>query len=88
MKVSVIGATGYTGAELVKVLLRHPQVEIETITSQSFVDKRISEIYPSLITNLVCHELDIDKIALSSSFVFTALPHRLSMEIVGDLHAR
>lgn len=88
MKVSVIGATGYTGAELVKILLKHPQVEIETITSQSFANKKISEIYPSLITDLVCQELNINKIALSSSFIFTALPHRISMEIVGKLHSR
>lgn len=88
MKVSVIGATGYTGAELVKILLKHPQVEIETITSQSFANKKISEIYPSLITDLVCQELNIDKIAPSSSFIFTALPHRISMEIVGKLYSR
>jgi N-acetyl-gamma-glutamyl-phosphate reductase len=88
MKVSVIGATGYTGAELVKILLKHPQVEIETITSQSFANRKISEIYPSLITDLVCQELNINKIALSSSFIFTALPHRISMEIVGKLHSR
>lgn len=88
MKVSVIGATGYTGAELVKILLKHPQVEIETITSHSFANKKISEIYPSLITDLVCQELNINKIALSSSFIFTALPHRISMEIVGKLHSR
>ncbi|GAH77505.1 unnamed protein product, partial [marine sediment metagenome] len=88
MKVSVIGATGYTGAELVKILLKHPQVEIETITSQSFANKKISEIYPSLITDLVCQELNINKIALSSSFIFTALPHRISMEIVGKLYSR
>jgi len=88
MKVSIIGATGYTGAELVKVLLRHPQVEIETITSQSFANKKISEIYPWLATDLVCQELNINKIALSSSFIFTALPHRTSMEIVGKLHTK
>lgn len=88
MKVSVIGATGYTGAELVKILLKHPQVEIETVTSQSFANKRISEIYPWLNTDLVCQELNIDKIALSSSFIFTALPHQASMKIVGELYSK
>lgn len=88
MKVSVIGATGYTGAELVKILLKHPQVEIETITSQSFANKKISEIYPWLNTDLVCQELNIDKIALSSSFIFTALPHQASMKIVGELYSK
>lgn len=88
MKVSVIGATGYTGAELVRILLKHPQVEIETITSQSFANKKISEIYPWLNTNLVCQKLNIDKIALSSSFIFAALPHQASMEIVGELYSK
>jgi len=78
MKVSVIGATGYTGAELVRILSRHPEVELVSITSQTFAGKKISEIYPFLI----------DKIASSSSFVFTALPHKTSMEIVGELYLR
>ena len=88
MKVSIIGATGYTGAELVKILLKHPQVEIETITSQSFANKKISEIYPWLNTDLVCQELNIDKIALSSSFIFAALPHQTSMKIIGELYSK
>jgi len=88
MKVSVIGATGYTGAELVRILSRHPEVELVSITSQTFAGKKILEIYPFLSTDLVCEELDIDKIASSSSFVFTALPHKTSMEIVGELYLR
>jgi len=88
MKVSIIGATGYTGAELVKILLKHPGVEIETITSQSFANKKISEIYPWLLTDLVCQELNINKIALSSSLIFTALPHRTSIKIVGELYKK
>jgi len=88
VKVSVIGATGYTGAELVRILSRHPEVELVSITSQTFAGKKISEIYPFLSTDLVCEELDVDKIASSSSFVFTALPHKTSMEIVGELYLR
>lgn len=88
MKVSIIGATGYTGAELVKVLLRHPRIEIEVITSQSFVNKKISEIYPWLNTDLICQEFNINRIASSSSFIFTALPHQTSMKIVAELHSK
>lgn len=87
MKISIIGATGYTGAELVKILLKHPQVEIETITSQSFANKKISEVYPWLVTDLVCQKLNIKKIASSSSLIFTALPHHTSMGIVGKLYS-
>lgn len=88
VKVSIIGATGYTGAELVKILLRHPGVEIAKITSQSFAGKKISEIYPSLRTSLTCKELNIDEISSSSSFIFTALPHRIAMGLIGSLYIK
>ena len=88
MKVSIIGATGYTGAELVKILLRHPEVEIEAITSQSFAGKKISEVYPWLSTDLVCQSLDVERIVSFSSFIFLALPHGTSMEVVGKLYLR
>jgi len=88
LKVSIIGATGYTGAELVKILLRHPKVEIEAITSQSFAGKKISEVYPWLSTDLVCQSLDVERIASFSSFIFLALPHAASMEVVGKLYLK
>jgi N-acetyl-gamma-glutamyl-phosphate reductase len=88
LKVSIIGATGYTGAELVKILLKHPEVEIEAITSQSFAGKKISEVYPLLSTDLVCQPLDVERIVSLSSFIFTALPHAASMEVVGKLYLR
>ncbi|NQS88796.1 N-acetyl-gamma-glutamyl-phosphate reductase [Patescibacteria group bacterium] len=84
MKISIIGATGYAGAELVKILLRHPMVDIEKLTSKSFAGRKISNIYPSLVTGLVCEPLNIDKI--TSPVVFTALPHGTSMEIVAKLY--
>ena len=84
MKVSVIGATGYAGAELVKILLKHPMIDVEKVISKSFAGERISNIYPSLVTEMVCEPLNIDKI--TSPFVFTALPHGKSMEIVAKLH--
>lgn len=86
MKVSVIGATGYTGAELVRLLLHHPQVEIDRLTSESFAGKKISQIYPSIKCEIVCEHLNLNKI--KSSFVFTALPHGTSSEIVGRLYDR
>ena len=85
MKVSVIGATGYAGAELVKILLKHPMVNVEKVISKSFAGERISNIYPSLVTEMVCEPLNIDKI--TSPFVFTALPHGKSMEIVAKLNS-
>ncbi|MBE0477602.1 N-acetyl-gamma-glutamyl-phosphate reductase [Candidatus Aerophobetes bacterium] len=86
VKVSVIGATGYTGVELVRLLLKHPGVEIDTLTSESFAGKKISEVYPQVKCDIVCESLNIDKI--SSPLVFTALPHGKSAKVVGKLFDR
>lgn len=83
MKVSVIGATGYTGKELVKILLSHPEVEIETLTSESFAGKRFCEVYPSVKCNKICEHLELERI--KSPVVFVALPHGKSASIVGNL---
>ena len=47
IKVGIVGATGYTGVELVKIFSRHPNVEIKFATSDSYVGKKLSEAYPS-----------------------------------------
>lgn len=88
MKVSVIGATGYTGAELVRILLGHPKVELRSITSKSFAGKKISDVYPHLDTDLVCEEIHLDRISSESVLVFVALPHSVSMEAVAKLYSR
>ena len=48
VKVGIIGATGYVGVELIRLLNAHPQVELSAIGSNSFVDKSITEVYPSV----------------------------------------
>lgn len=83
MKVSIIGATGYAGAELVRLLLHHPEVEIEMLTSESFAGKKLSEVYPAIKCNIVCNHLNVEKI--KSPLVFTALPHGKSAKIAGNL---
>lgn len=84
LKVSIIGATGYAGAELLGILLRHPQVEIIHITSESNTGKKISELYPHL-KNICDMELeslqDIEKIGEDSDFIFIALPHGHAMDV-------
>lgn len=84
MKVSIIGATGYAGAELISILKRHPQVEIVHITSESHTGESISEIYPHM-KNILDMELDslqdIEKIGADSDFIFIALPAGHAMEI-------
>ena len=48
IRVSIIGATGYAGAELLRLLYNHPQVQVVHITSESYTGKKISEVYPHL----------------------------------------
>ncbi|MDF2928719.1 MAG: N-acetyl-gamma-glutamyl-phosphate reductase [Anaerospora sp.] len=83
MKVSIIGATGYTGEELLRLLSSHPQAEIVAITSESQTGAAISEIYPHL-QPFYDHKLvsmqQLDDIAAQSDVVFIALPHGHAME--------
>ena len=84
LKVSIIGATGYAGAELLSILRRHPEVEIVHITSESHTGKKISELYPHL-NGIFEKELeslnDIEKIGADSDFIFIALPHGHAMDV-------
>lgn len=67
IRVSIIGATGYAGAELLRLLYNHPQVQVVHITSESYTGKKISEVYPHL-RGLYDQELismkDMDTIAM------------------------
>jgi N-acetyl-gamma-glutamyl-phosphate reductase len=87
IKVSIIGATGYSGKELIKILLKHPYIELMDLVSASYVGKNIAEVFPDFLNQLEKElvELDISRIARDSDLVFTALPHTVSMKIVPDL---
>ena len=94
MKVSVIGATGYAGAELLGILARHPQATVAHITSESHTGEKITVLYPHL-TGLYDMTLksmaDIEKIGADSDFVFVALPHGHAMKVgraLTDMPAR
>ncbi len=86
----MLGATGYTGIELLRFLVQHPRVQLTVVSSQQFVNRRVSEIYPSLEgkCDLVLEEIRIEKIAPRIDLAFAALPHETSMEVVADLIER
>jgi N-acetyl-gamma-glutamyl-phosphate reductase len=86
MTISIIGASGYSGAELIKILLRHPNVEIANVFAHSAVGKRVDEVYPAFKhrTNLVFEEYSLGKVA-SSDLIFIALPSGEAMKIVPEL---
>lgn len=87
INVGILGGTGYAGAEVVRLLTRHPGVQIARIVSQTFAGKKFSEVYPNLsgICEVECTALDIDDIAKNCEVVFTALPHGASKEVIPSL---
>ena len=73
MKVSVLGATGYAGAELLRILYNHPQAEVVHITSESHTGEKIAALYPHLrgCYDMVLESMkDIESIGKDSDFVF------------------
>ncbi|MDX2499398.1 MAG: N-acetyl-gamma-glutamyl-phosphate reductase, partial [Deltaproteobacteria bacterium] len=79
MKVSIVGASGYGGGELLRLLLQHPQVEVHQCTSERFVGKPVTRLHPNLRkrTNLkFCSIQDLETVDL----IFTALPHTRCMQ--------
>lgn len=77
IKVGIIGATGYAGVELIRLLLSHPGVTLAAISSVSFEGKAISEVYPNL--DQICDDVleDEDSVINKSDVVFASLPHGL-----------
>lgn len=76
IKVAIAGATGYTGAELVKLITGHKGAELVAVTSQSYSGRAIQDIFPSMrsVVDLVCEPLDITAISQRADCVFLALP--------------
>ncbi|AGX41731.1 N-acetyl-gamma-glutamyl-phosphate reductase [Clostridium saccharobutylicum] len=81
VKVGIIGATGYVGAELLRLLLSHPKVEVAALSSVSFEGQEISNVYKTFLnkTNLICNSMD--DVVEKCDVIFTALPHGLSEDI-------
>jgi len=81
IKVGIVGATGYAGAELVRLLFNHPEAEIVAISSVSFEGDKISDVYPSYIflNDMICENQDA--VVEKSDVIFAALPHGLSQEL-------
>lgn len=86
IKAAVLGATGYAGIELVRLLTNHPEVSIEILGSKSFAGQPISEVYHNFehILEKECTEVNLDE-AAKCDIAFTALPHGASKEVIPTL---
>ena len=85
-KISIAGATGYTGIELLRLLVKHPEVEIVTLTADSHAGKNIADIAPSLKGWVDQTLIKLSpELATKCDVLFLALPHTTSMQNVPEL---
>lgn len=89
VRVAILGATGYTALELLKILLRHPQVEIAALTSRQADHPPIASIHRSLAGRIerTTETLDPADVAGRAECVFSCLPHGASAAVVPELLA-
>ena len=89
-KVSVMGGSGYVGGELLRLLISHPACNLQIVTSQRYAGEPLYRIHPNLrgLTTLRFEKHNIEAIGANSDYVFTALPHGKSLDVVPELLQR
>ncbi len=90
IRVAIVGATGYAGAELVRILSGHPEAELTVLTSRQFAGRRFDEVYPAFggRVDLVCETYAAGPVCDRADVVFMALPHQLPMRFVPEIIER
>src|SRR3990167_2401331 len=83
INVGIVGATGYTGEELVRILVRHPHASVVYTSGKEDRELRIQEIFPYLRgkLDLECKPLSADEAIDKCDFIFLSLPHTVSMQV-------
>ena len=86
IKAGIIGATGYAGQELVRLLLQHKEVEIVWYGSRSYVDKKFSSVFGNVfqIVENICKSDDLHTLAKEADVIFTATPQGLCASLVNE----
>ena len=84
IKVGIYGGSGYTGQELMRLLINHPDAQVVAATSRRFAGIPVDEVYPvfSGMTDLVYTDASPEAVADLADIVFLALPHGIAMEFV------
>jgi len=87
IRVGILGATGYTASELLRLLVRHPEVQTTTLTTRSEERPHVVELHPHLAgqLDLPLENLSNEQIAERTDFVFSCLPHAASAAFVAPL---
>jgi N-acetyl-gamma-glutamyl-phosphate reductase len=85
--VGIIGATGYAGAELVRILSGHPHVRLTVLTSRQYAGVRFDQVYPAMQGRvpLVCEAFSMERLEDVCEVIFMALPHKIPMTMIPEL---
>ncbi len=88
VKACIYGASGYTGQELMRLLLRHPQVEVAAVTSRQYKGLPLSVVIPGFkgLTDMIFFDYSPEEAAALCDIVFLALPHSVSMQAAPVFH--
>ena len=86
IKVGIIGATGYAGGELVRLLMGHKEAEIKWYGSRSYIDKKYYEVYQNMfqIVDETCMDDNMEALADQVDVVFTATPQGLCASLINE----
>ncbi len=90
-KIGILGASGYTGAELVRLLLRHPRVEIAVLTADRRAGQMMGDVFPQFAPYDLPRLVTIDEVDWANAgldLVFCALPHATTQKVLKDVFAR
>lgn len=89
MRVGIVGASGYTGVELARLLAGHPEIRLTVATSRQYAGKPLAEVFPNLRkrVDILCENLSVEELVDRADFFFTAVPHKTAMDIVPQLLA-
>jgi len=87
MKVGIIGASGYTGSELLRLLSGHPEAEVSYLTAHTYAGSRVADLYPHLspLGDMVFSAFRPEEALQRADLFFVALPHGESMQVVPSL---
>ena len=86
IKVGIIGATGYAGGELVRILMGHKDAEIVWYGSRSYVDQKYADVYRNMfqIVDAKCMDDNMDELAEQVDVIFTATPQGLCASLINE----
>ncbi len=84
LRAAIVGASGYTGGELARLLCNHPSVVITAATSRQHDGQPLARVYPHLKdrVDIVCRNMTADEVSDRADFIFCAVPHKTAMDVV------